>query len=125
RSFAAKRMRTQARAKAPPEQYPAPYALIDLWEKHGGDAQAMQKAEIASFSQLVVGSAAQNLIRVFGLREKLKSLTDGKWAGQRIHVSGAGARGGDIAVWCAWRGLDVPLADTKPEPLANAMGRAA
>ena len=125
RSFAAKRMRTQARAKAPPEQYPAPYALIDLWEKHGGDAQAMQKAEIASFSQLVVGPAAQNLIRVFGLREKLKSLTDGKWAGQRIHVIGAGAMGGDIAAWCAWRGFDVTLADTKPEPLANAMGRAA
>jgi 3-hydroxyacyl-CoA dehydrogenase / enoyl-CoA hydratase / 3-hydroxybutyryl-CoA epimerase len=125
RSFAAKRMRTQARAKAPPEQYPAPYALIDLWEKHGGDAQAMQKAEIASFSQLVVGPAAQNLIRVFGLREKLKSLTDGKWAGQRIHVIGAGAMGGDIAAWCAWRGFDVTLADTQPEPLANAMGRAA
>ncbi len=125
RSFAAKRMRTQARAKAPPEQYPAPYALIDLWEKHGGDAQAMQKAEIASFSQLVVGPTAQNLIRVFGLREKLKSLTDGKWAGQRIHVIGAGAMGGDIAAWCAWRGFDVTLADTKPEPLANAMGRAA
>ena len=125
RSFAAKRMRAQARAKAPPEQYPAPYALIDLWEKHGGDQQAMQKAEIASFSQLVAGATAQNLIRVFGLREKLKSLTDGKWAGQRIHVIGAGAMGGDIAAWCAWRGFDVTLADMKPEPLAGAMGRAA
>ena len=118
-------MRAQARAKAPPEQYPAPYALIDLWEKHGGDQQAMQKAEIASFSQLVAGATAQNLIRVFGLREKLKSLTDGKWAGQRIHVIGAGAMGGDIAAWCAWRGFDVTLADMKPEPLAGAMGRAA
>jgi 3-hydroxyacyl-CoA dehydrogenase / enoyl-CoA hydratase / 3-hydroxybutyryl-CoA epimerase len=125
RSFAAKRMRTQARVKAPPEQYPAPYALIDLWEKHGGDLKAMQKAEIASFSQLVAGATAQNLIRVFGLREKLKSLTDGQWAGQRIHVIGAGAMGGDIAAWCAWRGFDVTLADTKPEPLAGAMGRAA
>jgi 3-hydroxyacyl-CoA dehydrogenase/enoyl-CoA hydratase/3-hydroxybutyryl-CoA epimerase len=125
RSFAANRMRKQARAKAPPEQYPAPYALIDLWEKHGGDLKAMQKAEIASFSQLVAGATAQNLIRVFGLREKLKSLTDGKWAGQRIHVIGAGAMGGDIAAWCAWRGYDVTLADTKPEPLAGAMGRAA
>ncbi len=125
RSFAAKRMRAQARAKAKPEQYPAPFALIDTWEKHGGDAAAMQKAEIASFSQLVVGSSAQNLIRVFGLREKLKSLGDGTWSGQRIHVIGAGAMGGDIAAWCAWRGLDVTLADMKPEPLAAAMGRAA
>ena len=125
RSFAANRMRAQARAKAKPEQYPAPYALIDTWEKHGGDAAAMQKAEIASFSQLVVGPTAQNLIRVFGLREKLKSLADGTWSGQRIHVIGAGAMGGDIAAWCAWRGLNVTLADMKPEPLAGAMGRAA
>jgi len=125
RALAAKRMRTQARAKAPAEHYPAPYALIDAWESHGGDAQAMQKAEIASFSQLVVGTAAQSLIRVFGLREKLKSLGDGKWSGQRIHVIGAGAMGGDIAAWCAWRGFNVTLADMKPEPLAGAVGRAA
>ena len=32
RAFAAKRMRAQAAAKAPPAQYPAPSALIDLWE---------------------------------------------------------------------------------------------
>jgi 3-hydroxyacyl-CoA dehydrogenase / enoyl-CoA hydratase / 3-hydroxybutyryl-CoA epimerase len=125
RAFAAKRMRTQVRAKAPAEQYPAPYALIDAWEAHGGDAQAMQKAEIESFSQLVAGTTAQNLIRVFGLREKLKSLTDGKWSGQRIHVIGAGAMGGDIAAWCAWRGFNVTLADVKGEPLAGAIGRAA
>jgi 3-hydroxyacyl-CoA dehydrogenase/enoyl-CoA hydratase/3-hydroxybutyryl-CoA epimerase len=125
RALAAKRMRAQARDKAPAEHYPAPYALIDLWETHGGDAKAMQRAEIASFSQLVVGPTAQNLIRVFGLREKLKSLTDGQWPGRRIHVIGAGAMGGDIAAWCAWRGFNVTLADTKPEPLANAIGRAA
>jgi 3-hydroxyacyl-CoA dehydrogenase/enoyl-CoA hydratase/3-hydroxybutyryl-CoA epimerase len=125
RALAAKRMRSQARAKAPAESYPAPYALIDAWEAHGGDARAMQKAEIDSFSQLVVGTTAQNLIRVFGLREKLKSLTDGKWSGQRVHVIGAGAMGGDIAAWCAWRGFNVTLADMKAEPLAGAIGRAA
>jgi 3-hydroxyacyl-CoA dehydrogenase/enoyl-CoA hydratase/3-hydroxybutyryl-CoA epimerase len=125
RALAAKRMRSQAHAKAPAANYPAPYALIDAWEAHGGDAQAMQKAEIDSFSQLVVGTTAQNLIRVFGLREKLKSLTDGKWSGQRVHVIGAGAMGGDIAAWCAWRGFNVTLADMKAEPLAGAIGRAA
>jgi 3-hydroxyacyl-CoA dehydrogenase/enoyl-CoA hydratase/3-hydroxybutyryl-CoA epimerase len=125
RALAAKRMRVQVRSKAPAEHYPAPYALIDAWEAHGGDTQAMQKAEIASFSQLVAGATAQNLIHVFGLREKLKSFTDGTWSGQRIHVIGAGAMGGDIAAWCAWHGFDVTLADMKPEPLANAVGRAA
>jgi 3-hydroxyacyl-CoA dehydrogenase / enoyl-CoA hydratase / 3-hydroxybutyryl-CoA epimerase len=125
RSLAAKRMRVQADAKAPPEHYPAPSALIDTWERHGRDAQAMQKAEIASFAQLVAGTTAQNLIRVFGLREKLKSLSDGKWGGQRIHVVGAGAMGGDIAAWCAWRGFNVTLADMKAEPIGKAIGRAA
>jgi 3-hydroxyacyl-CoA dehydrogenase/enoyl-CoA hydratase/3-hydroxybutyryl-CoA epimerase len=125
RALAAKRMRMQAQKKAPPAHYPAPYALIDLWEAHGGDSQAMQKAEIKSFSQLVVSPTAQNLIRVFGLREKLKSFTDGQWTSQRIHVIGAGAMGGDIAAWCAWRGFNVTLADTKREPLANAVARAA
>ena len=125
RAFAAKRMRAQAAAKAPPAHYPAPSALIDLWEKHGGDAKAMQQAEISSFARLVVGDTAQNLIRVFGLREKLKSLADGRWDGKRVHVIGAGAMGGDIAAWCAWRGFTVTLADMKAEPLAKAVGRAA
>jgi 3-hydroxyacyl-CoA dehydrogenase / enoyl-CoA hydratase / 3-hydroxybutyryl-CoA epimerase len=125
RALVAKRMRAQAAAKAPPAQYPAPAALIDLWEKHGGDAKAMQRAEVSSFAQLVVGSTAQNLIRVFNLREKLKSLADGKWDGKRVHVIGAGAMGGDIAAWCAWRGFTVTLADMKAEPLASAVGRAA
>ena len=125
RGLAGKRMRAQARTKAPPDHYPAPGALIDLWEAHGGNAQAMQKAEIASFSQLVVSSTARNLIRVFFLREKLKSLADGTWTGRRVHVIGAGAMGGDIAAWCAWHGFTVTLADMKAEPLAGAMKRAA
>ena len=34
-------MRAEAAKKAPIAHYPAPYALIDLWEKHGGDKAAM------------------------------------------------------------------------------------
>src|SRR5690606_12137622 len=37
----AKKMREEARKKARPEHYPAPYALIDLFEKHGNDWRAM------------------------------------------------------------------------------------
>ena len=33
-----------------PEHYPAPYALIDLWERHGGDKAAMLAAEKTSFA---------------------------------------------------------------------------
>ncbi len=125
RKLLAKRMRTEAENKAPAEHYPAPSALINLWSQYGGDPAAMQKAEVASFSRLLVTPASQNLVRVFFLREKLKSFSDGKWQGRRIHVIGAGAMGGDIAAWCAWHGFTVSLADMKPEPLAGAVKRAA
>jgi 3-hydroxyacyl-CoA dehydrogenase/enoyl-CoA hydratase/3-hydroxybutyryl-CoA epimerase len=36
RGYVAKKMRDEAKKKARPEHYPAPYALIDLFEKHGG-----------------------------------------------------------------------------------------
>ncbi len=125
RALAAKRMRSETAKKAPIAHYPAPHALIDLWEKHGGNAQEMQKAEIASFARLLVTDTSRNLVRVFFLREKLKGMADGKFAGQNIHVIGAGAMGGDIAAWCAWHGFTVTLADMKPEPLAKAVERAA
>ena len=125
RALLAARMRKETKAKAPPEHYPAPYALIDLWETYGGNAAAMQSAEIASFARLIVTSTAQNLVRVFFLRERMKGLADGKWPGNRVHVIGAGAMGGDIAAWCAWHGLTVSLGDVKPEPIAGAIKRAA
>ncbi len=125
RGLLASRMRSEAEKKAPHENYPAPYALIDLWETHGGNPEAMQKAEVKSFAKLLVTSTAQNLVRVFFLRENLKSLADGKWDGKRVHVIGAGAMGGDIAAWCAWHGFVVSLGDTKPQPIAGAIKRAA
>jgi len=125
RKLAAKRMRSETAKRASIEHYPAPYALIDLWEAHGGDPRAMQTAEIASFAKLITTDTSRNLVRVFFLRDKLKSLADGEWAGRRVHVIGAGAMGGDIAAWCAWHGFTVSLADMKPEPLAKAIARAA
>src|SRR6478672_2518130 len=125
RKLAAKRMRSETAKKAPIEHYPAPHALIDLWEAHGGNAQGMQRAEIASFARLVVTDTSRNLVRVFFLREKLKSLADGDFSGQHVHVIGAGAMGGDIAAWCAWNGFTVTLADTQADAIARAVARAA
>src|SRR2546428_1135847 len=99
RRLAAKRMRAQTAKKAPIAHYPAPHALIDLWENHGGDKNAMQQAEIASFARLIATDTSRNLVRVFFLREKLKSMSDGDWSPRRVHVIGAGAMGGDIAAW--------------------------
>ena len=125
RGLLASRMRSEAGKRAPRAHYPAPYALIDLWVAHGGNPEAMQKAEISSFAKLLVSETAQNLVRVFFLRENLKNPAGGKWGGSRVHVIGAGAMGGDIAAWCAWHGFIVSLADTKPEPIAGAIKRAA
>src|ERR1700716_485941 len=125
RGFLASRMRSEAEKAAPPEHYPAPYALIDLWERHGGDKAAMLAAEKTSFANLMVTPTAQNLIRVFFLREQMKKLAGGDNKIEHVHVIGAGAMGGDIAAWCANQGLRVTLADMKAEPIAGAIKRAA
>jgi 3-hydroxyacyl-CoA dehydrogenase/enoyl-CoA hydratase/3-hydroxybutyryl-CoA epimerase len=124
RGFLASRMRTEAEKAAPHEHYPAPYALIELWEKHGGGGAAMLAAEKTSFANLMVTPTAQNLIRVFFLREQMKKLAGGGNRINHVHVIGAGAMGGDIAAWCANQGMRVTLADMKPEPIAGAMKRA-
>jgi len=124
RGFLAARMRREAEKAAPHEHYPAPYALIGLWEKHGGDKAAMLAAEKTSFANLMVTPTAQNLIRVFFLREQMKKLAGSGHAVAQVHVIGAGAMGGDIAAWCAGQGFRVTLADMKPEPVAGAIKRA-
>ncbi len=124
RGFLASRMRSEAAKAAPREHYPAPYALIDLWERHGGDKAAMLAAEKTSFANLMVTPTAQNLIRVFFLREQMKKLAGGGNKVGHVHVIGAGAMGGDIAAWCANQGMRVTLADMKAEPIAGAMKRA-
>ncbi len=125
RGILGNRMRAEARKSAPQEHYPAPYALVDLWERHGGSKTAMLAAEKTSFAKLMVTSTAQNLIRVFFLREQMKKLAGGENTIKHVHVIGAGAMGGDIAAWCANEGLRVTLADMKAEPIAGAIKRAA
>ncbi len=126
RKFVAGRMRAKTEEKARRVDYPAPHALIDLWEMHGGDAESMRRAEIRSFASLMTGRTAQNLIRVFFLREKLKGLAGKAPSNIRhVHVIGAGVMGGDIAAWCAWKGIRASLTDVKPDSIGNAIGRAA
>src|SRR6478735_9116759 len=125
RGFLASRMRREAEKAAPHEHYPAPYALIRLWEKHGGDRAAMLAAEKSSFARLMVTPTAQNLIRVFFLREEMKKLAGNDNKVKHVHVIGAGAMGGDIAAWCARQDMRVTLADMKAEPIAGTIKRAA
>jgi 3-hydroxyacyl-CoA dehydrogenase / enoyl-CoA hydratase / 3-hydroxybutyryl-CoA epimerase len=125
RRFLASRMRAEAAKAAPQQHYPAPYALIDLWEKHGDDKSAMLNAEKRSFAALMVTPTAQNLIRVFFLREQMKKLGGSGNKIRHVHVIGAGAMGGDIAAWCANQDMRVTLSDMKREPIAGAIKRAA
>ena len=123
RGLVAGRMRARTATRAREAHYPAPFRLIELWHRHGGGA-AMRRAEIESFAGLLTGEAAQNLIRVFFLRERLRELGKGEDAIGQVHVIGAGTMGGDIAAWCAAQGLRVSLADLDPATLAAAIKRA-
>ena len=124
RSYAAGRMREQAGRKARKEHYPAPYALIDLFEQHGDDWKAMIRGEIDAFVPLMGSPTATNLRRVFFLSEGLKKQGE-KGAGfSRVHVIGAGVMGGDIAAWCAYRGMSVTLQDLDMARIGPALERA-
>lgn len=125
RPMIASSMRKKVAEKAPPQHYPAPYALIDLWAEYAGDPVRMMQEEARSVARLVTGGTARNLVRVFFLQERLKSLgRGGDFAPRRVHVIGAGVMGGDIAAWCALRGLQVTVQDRNPEALGRVLKRA-
>jgi len=116
----------QLRARIDREHYPAPYALLDLWRRHGSHREAMLAAEQDSVARLITTPTSRNLVKVFFLREHLKKSGE-RGRGARfahVHVIGAGVMGGDIAAWCALRGLRITLHDQNPEALAGAMKRA-
>ena len=115
----------QVAARARREHYPAPYAMIDLWSRHGANGSAAYSAEAASFAGLIRGDTARGLIRVFLLQDRLKGLAGkNRAAFERAHVIGAGVMGGDIAAWCALRGLEVTLQDRELKFIEPALVRA-
>jgi 3-hydroxyacyl-CoA dehydrogenase/enoyl-CoA hydratase/3-hydroxybutyryl-CoA epimerase len=126
KGFIAKQAAAKVARKARREHYPAPYAILEIWARHDGNALAVPAGDPASIVRLLETPTAKNLIRVFKLQERMKAL--GKEGGRefrRVHVVGAGVMGGDIAAWCALRGLAVSLQDQSAERLAPAMARAA
>jgi 3-hydroxyacyl-CoA dehydrogenase/enoyl-CoA hydratase/3-hydroxybutyryl-CoA epimerase len=115
----------QVASKARKDHYPAPYAMIDLWARYGASPKTGYEAEAKSFSELMCTSTSRNLVRVFFLQNKLKG--QGNKTGskvQRVHVVGAGVMGGDIASWCALRGIDVTLQDREQKYIDPALERA-
>lgn len=118
-------LRKKAEAKADPKHYPAPYAVIENWENEGVDSDHALTIEAESLGRIAVTETAKNLIRVFFLQDRLKGLAKGvKFAPLHVHVIGAGTMGGDIAAWCALRGLQVTLQDREAKFIAPAIKRA-
>jgi 3-hydroxyacyl-CoA dehydrogenase/enoyl-CoA hydratase/3-hydroxybutyryl-CoA epimerase len=125
RRFIAAQAEKQVAKRARREHYPAPYAILELFVKYDGDALAAPASDPASIPSLLKTPTAANLIRVFRLQERLKSLgKEGDFKAAHVHVVGAGTMGGDIAAWCALRGLRVTLQDQNAQRLAPAMQRA-
>lgn len=126
RPFLARMLRKQVAPRARRAHYPAPYAIIDLWERYGASESEGYEAEARSIARLMCGRTSRNLVRVFFLQNRLKS-QGGKGASGigHVHVVGAGVMGGDIAAWCALRGLEVTLEDRGPEYIRPAIDRAA
>jgi 3-hydroxyacyl-CoA dehydrogenase/enoyl-CoA hydratase/3-hydroxybutyryl-CoA epimerase len=119
RSFLAGRMRSETAKKVREDHYPAPFRLIDLFEKHGGDLEQLKQAETRAFAPLMVSETSRNLRRVFRLSEMLKAQApkDIAWKPLRAHVIGAGTMGADIAGWCVASGMEVTLQDLNEDQI--------
>ena len=125
RPFIRKVLEKQVASKARREHYPAPYAIVDLWTRHGARGDAAYDAEARSIAELMCTDTSRNLVRVFFLQNRLKSQgSDDAPEVTHVHVVGAGVMGGDIASWCALRGLNVTLQDREMQYVTPALERA-
>ncbi len=124
RGLVASRVRTSVAKRARREHYPAPYAIVDLWERWGAHGDDALRAEAVSIGKLLVTPTCRNLVRVFGLRERLRNLAPKNSDVRRVHVVGAGTMGGDIAAWCALKGLEVTVQDRALQYVEPALARA-
>src|SRR3990167_3509916 len=114
-----------AAKKVNKKHYPAPYAVVHNWIQDGAANEAMIN-EGKSIAELMITDTARNLVRIFFLQEKMKSIgKQGNFSKSTwVHVVGAGTMGGDIAAWCALQGLKVTLQDRDAKFIAPAIKRA-
>jgi 3-hydroxyacyl-CoA dehydrogenase/enoyl-CoA hydratase/3-hydroxybutyryl-CoA epimerase len=126
RAVVVSQAKKQVAKRARREHYPAPYAILDAWQKYDGDPFLAANDPTCSMTALFEHPTTRNLIRIFFLQERMKGLAKGvDFKARHAHIVGAGVMGGDIAAICAMRGITVTLQDTSPERLAPAVERAA
>lgn len=125
RQILAPQMSKQVARKAARAHYPAPYALINIWQNAGGKGiQGRLDAERKAVVKLASTPTARNLVRIFFLTERLKGLGGKEHGIHHVHVVGAGVMGGDIAAWSAYKGFEVTLQDREQRFIDGAMTRA-
>jgi 3-hydroxyacyl-CoA dehydrogenase/enoyl-CoA hydratase/3-hydroxybutyryl-CoA epimerase len=118
-------MRKPLLRRAPRRHYPAPYAMLEVWRRHGGSVASALRPEARSVVKLAATTTAHNLVRVYFLQEGLKARASGVEHGIRhVHVIGAGVMGGDIAAWAALQGFSVSLQDREVGIVDAALRRA-
>ena len=124
RAIVAAQARATVSRRVREDQYPAPYAVIDLWRRYGAHGEAAYVAEARSIATLFCTDTSRSLVRVFFLQDRLKALGGkAELPVSRVHVVGAGTMGADIAAWCARRGLEVTLQDRSEDLVARAIER--
>lgn len=125
RPFLAKMFRAQLRKKIREVFYPAPFAVVDEWERNGVNGEQAMIAEAQSVAILQENATAQNLVRVFFIQDRLKALAKNvPFTAKHVHVIGAGTMGGDIAAWAALKGFQVTLQDPDLTMIAKTIARA-
>jgi 3-hydroxyacyl-CoA dehydrogenase/enoyl-CoA hydratase/3-hydroxybutyryl-CoA epimerase len=125
RGILSSQMRKQTAEKVREDHYPAPFKLIELFERFGGDKRKMAMAELRYFAPLMVSETSRNLRRVFHLSEMLKAeAPKGAAKPRRVHVIGAGTMGADIAAWCVVSGMEVSIQDVSSEAIDKALAQA-
>ena len=123
RPFIAAMARRSLAQKDPFGHYPAPRRIIDLWQHHRGNVLR----DPDTLAMLQNNPVTRHLLRVFALQERLRAMGRQGETNEKIrhvHVIGAGVMGGDIAAWCALRGVHTTLQDTSVERLGAAVKRA-
>ena len=129
RGFVARASLKQVAKRAREDHYPAPYAIVDLWQNFGGDPRNVPQEHPHSISGMFRHPTTANLVRIFKLQDRLKTLgslaNSGEGSIKHVHVVGAGVMGGDIAAWCALKGFTVTLQDLDHARIAPSIKRAA
>ncbi len=126
RALLANYIRKQLRKRIKQAHYPAPFALLELWEKYGDNEKRMMQEEARSVAHLITTATSRSLVRAYLLQERLKTAPgDVDFEPQHIHVVGAGVMGGDISAWCASQGMRVTLQDREATLIGPAIKRAA